>query len=106
MSVMVLLRLFKSYPALYLSGKMRSLHVSAGTSGAGGAHPKPPLPPTGAGGRKGPREGGGSPGAPRAMRSLTDVVIHPQRPPEADAGRDGFVHQLLDALQEAPARRG
>lgn len=72
--------------------------------GGRGRVPRVPPAPAGAGGRKGPREG--SPGAPRAMRSLTDVVIHPQRPPEADAGRDGFVHQLLDALQEAPARRG
>lgn len=95
---MVLLRLFNSNSALQ-RGDPFVTRFSRDIRGGGGAAPQI-LP---RGGRKEPREGRGgergSRGAPRAMRSLTDVVIHPQRPPETDAGRDGFIHQLLHALQ-------
>lgn len=58
-----------------------------------------------------PERGGGLRGRegqlPRAEAAraaagpLTDVVVHPQRSPQPDAGRDGFIHQLLDALQRS-----
>lgn len=67
--------------------------------------------PPGADSHKYPERGGGLRGRegqlPRAEAAraaagpLTDVVVHPQRSPQPDAGRDGFIHQLLDALQRS-----